>query len=118
MGDESENKPGAMPSGSSPKSTTWAWQLVAGEFALFLVGGHFFQEALNNPRGVEPWELIGPWSLAIVLGACALLVVYRFGVAAQSKVAIVTAAVLGMVLNALPFVLFALLWFGFQKTGR
>jgi hypothetical protein len=64
------------------------------------------------------WVAIGAWSLAVFAGACALQVVYGFGVTAQSKSAIVALAVLGIALTLLPLVLVGLLYIGLRGIGR
>jgi hypothetical protein len=96
---------------------------VAGEFLLFFAGAVSFKEAFYGTgppanRDAELWIAVGAWSLAIFLAVCALQVVYGFSVGAESKSAIVALAVLGIVLNALPLILFGLLYVGLRGIGR
>ncbi|HEV3300502.1 MAG TPA: hypothetical protein VG055_12720 [Planctomycetaceae bacterium] len=113
MSDEPKNNWDAPSSGSlrrslqrvlvlEVRSAAWGWGLVALPFLLLYAGSMIFKEADETPGNVEGlWVAVGVWSLAVFLDACALLVVYGFGVPAASRPAIVTPAVLGIVLNAL-----------------
>jgi hypothetical protein len=124
MNDEPKNKSVPPIGGSSKRNTAWAWGFIDGQFVLLLVGAFFFKEAFygawgaGGDRFVLLWVAIGAWSLAVFLGACALQVVYGFDVVGESKSAIASMAVLGIVLNALPLILFGLLYLGLQGIGR
>jgi hypothetical protein len=58
------------------------------------------------------------WVLGFFTGACALQVVYGFGVVAESKSRIVILAALSIVLNALVLGLLFLLCLGLSGIGR
>jgi hypothetical protein len=120
MSDGPQNKAGAPSGDSFPRGTNWAWGFVALQLVLFFAGCIVFKEAVYGPgHGVAGlWIALGAWSLGVFAGVCALQVVYGFRVAAESKSGIVTLAVLGLVLNAIPLVLLCLLYVGLQGIGR
>jgi hypothetical protein len=121
MSDQPEHKSGATSSGFLPRNTALAWGSVVAQFVLFLAGGISFTQAFygNRHNGhVALLVAIGAWTFVVFSGVCVLQVVYGFGVAARSKSAIVTLAVLGIALNVLALILFALLYVGLQGIGR
>jgi hypothetical protein len=91
-----------------------AWQAVGSSWVLLFVGG-----GVIRAGGQAAFlSALGAWFLGICAGGVALVVVGVRGVTAQSKIKIVVLAVLGMVVNAIPPVLLAMLVYGLQGIGR
>jgi hypothetical protein len=110
-------------SGSLRRYTAWAWSFASISLALLAAGGFVFKDAVYGApplwsAAVGLWVAIAAWVLGFFAGACALQIVYGFGVVAQSKSGIVILAALGIVLNALVIGLLFLLYLGLKGIGR
>jgi hypothetical protein len=109
--------PNEQASTAQRKNTTVAWWAITVAFAMLLVGGLIFHEAVygSGPGSIAGvLSAIGAWLVGILASAVAVQMAIN-GVVPGSKGIIVTVSSLGFVLNAIPTILLLLLYYGLKQ---